>query len=299
MHVGNLRTALYAYLKAKSCGGTFVLRIEDTDQERYVEGAVGHHLQHPAGDRPDLGRGAPTRTAGYGPYIQSERMGIYMKYAKQLVESGHAYYCFCDKQRLEEMRTIQKASGQAPHYDGHCRNLSAEEVAKNLAEGKPFVIRQKMPREGKTSFEDVVYGHIEVDNAELDDQILIKTDGMPTYNFAKRHRRPPDGDQPCHPRQRVPLLHPEVQPAVRGLRLGEAGLHPLPAGDEGRPEQAVQAQRRRQLSGPRRQGLPDRGDPQLHRPVRLEPQGGAGDSLAARDGRRLPRGGDQQVPRDL
>ena len=183
MHVGNLRTALYAYLKAKSCGGTFVLRIEDTDQERYVEGAVDiiYNTLRETGLIWDEG---PDKDGGYGPYIQSERMGIYMKYAKQLVESGHAYYCFCDKQRLEEMRTIQKASGQAPHYDGHCRNLSAEEVAKNLAEGKPFVIRQKMPREGKTSFEDVVYGHIEVDNAELDDQILIKTDGMPTYNFA-------------------------------------------------------------------------------------------------------------------
>ena len=183
MHVGNLRTALYAYLKAKSCGGTFVLRIEDTDQERYVDGAVDiiYSTLRETGLLWDEG---PDKDGGYGPYVQSERMGLYMDYAKQLVASGHAYYCFCDKQRLDEMRTIQKASGQAPHYDGHCRNLSAEEVEKNLAEGKPFVIRQKMPREGKTSFEDVVYGHIEVDNAELDDQILIKTDGMPTYNFA-------------------------------------------------------------------------------------------------------------------
>ena len=183
MHVGNLRTALYAYLKAKSCGGTFVLRIEDTDQERYVEGAVEiiYNTLRQTGLIWDEG---PDKDGGYGPYIQSERMGLYMDYAKQLVESGHAYYCFCDKQRLDEMRTIQKASGQAPHYDGHCRSLSAEEVAQNLADGKPFVIRQKMPREGKTSFEDVVYGHIEVDNSELDDQILIKTDGMPTYNFA-------------------------------------------------------------------------------------------------------------------
>ncbi len=183
MHVGNLRTALYAYLKAKSCGGTFVLRIEDTDQERYVEGAVDiiYNTLRETGLIWDEG---PDKDGGYGPYIQSERMGLYMEYAKKLVESGHAYYCFCDKQRLDEMRTIQKASGQAPHYDGHCRNLSPEEVQKNLAEGKPFVIRQKMPREGKTSFEDVVYGHIEVDNSELDDQILIKTDGMPTYNFA-------------------------------------------------------------------------------------------------------------------
>ena len=126
----------------------------------------------------------PDKDGGYGPYVQSERMGLYLDYAKQLVQSGHAYYCFCDKQRLDEMRTIQKASGQAPHYDGHCRNLSKEEIEENLAAGKPFVIRQKMPGEGVTGFDDVVYGHIEVENAELDDQILIKTDGMPTYNFA-------------------------------------------------------------------------------------------------------------------
>ena len=183
MHVGNLRTALYAYLKAKSCGGTFVLRIEDTDQERYVEGAVDiiYNTMRETGLLWDEG---PDKDGGYGPYIQSERMSMYLGYAKQLIESGHAYYCFCDKQRLDEMRTIQKASGQPPHYDGHCRNLSAGQIAQNLAAGMPYVIRQKMPREGTTSFEDVVYGHIEVENSELDDQILIKTDGMPTYNFA-------------------------------------------------------------------------------------------------------------------
>jgi len=183
MHVGNLRTALYAYLKAKSCGGTFVLRIEDTDQERYVEGAVDiiYNTLRETGLLWDEG---PDKDGGYGPYVQSERMGIYKQYAEQLVNSGDAYYCFCDKDRLEEMRTIQKASGQAPHYDGHCRNLSKEEIAANLAAGKPYVIRQKMPRTGVTGFDDVVYGHIEVDNAELDDQILLKTDGMPTYNFA-------------------------------------------------------------------------------------------------------------------
>ena len=183
MHVGNQRTALYAYLKAKSCGGTFVLRIEDTDQERYVEGAVDiiYNTLRETGLLWDEG---PDKDGGYGPYVQSERMGIYKQYAEQLVNSGDAYYCFCDKDRLEEMRTIQKASGQAPHYDGHCRNLSKEEIAANLAAGKPYVIRQKMPRTGVTGFDDVVYGHIEVDNAELDDQILLKTDGMPTYNFA-------------------------------------------------------------------------------------------------------------------
>lgn len=183
MHVGNLRTALYAFLKAKSADGTFILRIEDTDQERYVEGAVDiiyntlRETKLVWDEGPDIG-------GPVGPYVQSERMGMFKGYAEQLVTEGKAYYCFCDKDRLDEMRLVQKASGQAPHYDGHCRNLSAEEIKEKLAAGIPYVIRQKMPQEGTTSFEDVVYGHIEVDNAILDDQILIKTDGMPTYNFA-------------------------------------------------------------------------------------------------------------------
>ncbi|MEG0803600.1 MAG: glutamate--tRNA ligase [Pygmaiobacter sp.] len=183
MHVGNLRTALYAYLKAKSSGGTFVLRIEDTDQERFVEGAMDiiYGTLTEAGLLWDEG---PDKDGGFGPYIQSERKGLYLDYAKQLIASDHAYYCFCDKERLDEMRAVQKASGQVPHYDGHCRTLSAEQIQKNIDAGIPYVIRQKMPRTGVTSFDDVVYGHIEVDNSELDDQILLKTDGMPTYNFA-------------------------------------------------------------------------------------------------------------------
>lgn len=185
MHVGNLRTALYAYLTARSAGekGKFILRIEDTDQERYVEGAVDiiYDTLRQTGldwdEGPDVG-------GPVGPYVQSERMGIFKGYAEQLVREGKAYYCFCDKERLEEMRLVQKASGQAPHYDGHCRNLTPEEVQAKLAAGVPYVIRQKMPKEGVTSFEDAVYGHIEVENSTLDDQILIKADGMPTYNFA-------------------------------------------------------------------------------------------------------------------
>lgn len=183
MHVGNLRTALYAYLMAKHTNGTFILRIEDTDQERYVEGAVDiiYNTLRETGliwdEGPDIG-------GPVGPYVQSERMGMFKEYAEQLVKEGKAYYCFCDKDRLEEMRLVQKASGQAPHYDGHCRHLSEEEIQEKLAAGVPYVIRQKMPETGTTSFEDVVYGHIEVDNSTLDDQILIKTDGMPTYNFA-------------------------------------------------------------------------------------------------------------------
>ena len=167
MHVGNLRTALYAYLMAKSQNGTFILRIEDTDQERYVEGAVDiiYNTLKEAGLNWDEG---PDVGGPVGPYV----------------ESGHAYYCFCDKDRLEEVRVLQKASGQAPKYDGHCRDLSKEEVAEKLAAGIPYVIRQKMPTEGTTSFHDEVYGLITVDNSTLDDQILIKADGMPTYNFA-------------------------------------------------------------------------------------------------------------------
>lgn len=183
MHVGNLRTALYAYLLAKKNNGTFILRIEDTDQERYVEGAVDiiYETLRKTGliwdEGPDVG-------GPVGPYIQSQRMGMFKQYAEQLVESGHAYYCFCDKERLDELREIQQASGMVSRYDGHCRNLSPEEVKEKLDAGIPYVIRQKMPREGTTTFHDEVFGDITVENSTLDDQILIKTDGMPTYNFA-------------------------------------------------------------------------------------------------------------------
>ena len=183
MHVGNLRTALYAYLLAKKDGGSFILRIEDTDQERYVEGAVDiiYNTLKDAGlnwdEGPDIG-------GDYGPYVQSERMGSYLDYAKQLVERGGAYYCFCTKEELENRIGHDEENGGISRYDGHCRALSREEVERRLAAGEPYVIRQKMPTEGSTTFHDLVYGDIVVDNAELEDQILIKTDGMPTYNFA-------------------------------------------------------------------------------------------------------------------
>ena len=183
MHVGNLRTALYAYLLAKKNDGAFILRIEDTDRERYVEGAVAiiYDTLRKTGlvwdEGPDIG-------GPVGPYVQSERMGMFKAYAEELVKKGHAYYCFCDKERLEEVRTIQQASGIAPRYDGHCRHLTPEEVQEKLDAGVPYVIRQKMPTTGTTSFEDEVYGTVTVENETLDDQILIKTDGMPTYNFA-------------------------------------------------------------------------------------------------------------------
>ncbi len=181
MHVGNLRTALYEYLIAKSLDGTFVLRIEDTDQERKVEGAVDiiYQTLQRAGlihdEGPDIG-------GSYGPYVQSERKDLYLPYARQLIESGHAYYCFCTKERLDMLR--ENADEPGVGYDRHCRNLSDEEVRKNLEAGVPYVIRQKMPLEGITTFEDAVYGSITVDNSELQDQILIKADGFPTYNFA-------------------------------------------------------------------------------------------------------------------
>ena len=183
MHVGNLRTALYAYLTAKSMGGKMILRIEDTDQERQVEGAVDiiYNTMRDTGllwdEGPDIG-------GPVGPYVQSERMSIYKEYALKLVELGAAYYCFCDKERLEEVRELQKASGIAPQYDRHCRNLTPEEVQAKLDAGEPYVIRQKVPLEGTTTFDDVVYGSITVENSTLDDQILLTADGFPTYNFA-------------------------------------------------------------------------------------------------------------------
>ncbi len=179
MHIGNLRTALYAYLLAKHDNGNFILRIEDTDRERLIEGATEiikstlaiTGLNYDEG--PDVG-------GNHGPYVQSERKPIYMEYAKKLIELGHAYYCFCTKERLEKLHEDDATGG----YDRHCRNLSDEEVARNLADGVPFVIRQKMPLEGVTSYVDCVFGEISMSNTELQDQILIKADGYPTYNFA-------------------------------------------------------------------------------------------------------------------
>ena len=185
MHVGNLRSALYEFLIAKHAGGDFMLRIEDTDQERYVEGAVDiiYNTMRTTGLIHDEG---PDKDGGFGPYVQSERMqtGIYMKYAKELVEKGEAYYCFCDKERLSTLKSEVVEGKEISVYDKHCLSLSKEEIEANLAAGKPFVIRQNIPNEGKTTFHDELYGDITVDNSELDDMILIKSDGYPTYNFA-------------------------------------------------------------------------------------------------------------------
>lgn len=182
MHIGNLRTALYEFLIAKSQGGKFILRIEDTDRERFVDGAIDiiydtlkvSGITHDEG--PDIG-------GPYGPYVQSERKNDYLKYALELIEKGEAYYCFCTKERLDSLKTETAEHEQIAKYDRHCLSLSKEEIEKNLEEGKPYVIRQKI-REGSTTFHDEVYGDITVDNAEMEDQILIKSDGYPTYNFA-------------------------------------------------------------------------------------------------------------------
>lgn len=181
MHIGNLRTALYEFLIAKNSGGKFILRIEDTDQERYVEGATDiiystmqqTGLVHDEG--PDVG-------GDFGPYVQSERRDLYLPYAKELVKKGAAYYCFCTKERLDAVKAESEQAFSG--YDRHCRDLSPEEVEANLKAGVPYVIRQKMPLTGKTSYTDTVYGLVEVENSELEDQVLIKSDGLPTYNFA-------------------------------------------------------------------------------------------------------------------
>ncbi len=183
MHIGNLRTALYEYLIAKSNGGDFLLRIEDTDQERYVEGAldVVFNTLKATGIEYDEG---PGKEGDCGPYIQSQRRDIYKKYAEMLVEKGAAYYCFCTKERLESLKTSDEALGTGFNYDRHCRDLPKDVIAANLAAGIPYVIRQKMPLSGTTTFTDAVYGDITVENKTLDDQVLLKSDGLPTYNFA-------------------------------------------------------------------------------------------------------------------
>ena len=184
MHVGNLRTALYAYLIAKHEGGDFLLRIEDTDQERFVEGAteIIYRTLEETGLVHDEG---PDKDGGVGPYVQSERQkaGIYLEYAKKLIDKGEAYYCFCTQERLNSLKKTVNGE-EIMVYDKHCLHLTKEEVEANLKAGKPFVIRQNNPTEGKTTFHDEIYGDISVDNSELDDMVLIKSDGFPTYNFA-------------------------------------------------------------------------------------------------------------------
>ena len=184
MHVGNLRTALYAYLIAKHEGGDFLLRLEDTDQERYVEGAIDiiYRTLEKTGLIHDEG---PDKDGGVGPYVQSERQkqGLYLEYAKKLIEKKQAYYCFCTPERLNSLRSNVNGE-EIMKYDKHCLSLSEEEIKEKLESGIPYVIRQNNPTTGTTSFHDDIYGDITVDNSELDDMVLIKSDGYPTYNFA-------------------------------------------------------------------------------------------------------------------
>lgn len=183
MHLGNLRSALYTYLFAKANGGKFILRIEDTDQSRYVPGAVDviYRTLKSIGMQWDEG---PDIGGDYGPYVQSERKNMYLPYAEQLVKAGKAYYCFCTEEELAARREEAAKRGETFKYDKHCLHLSPEEVQRRIAAGEPYVIRQNVPEHGEASFDDVLYGHIAVDCADLDDMILIKADGMPTYNFA-------------------------------------------------------------------------------------------------------------------
>lgn len=183
MHIGNLRSALYAWLFARSQKGRFLLRIEDTDQERYVEGAVDiiYNTLKDVGMDWDEG---PDNGGDYGPYIQSERKSLYLPYAEQLIKSGHAYRCFCTKEELEERREAARQRGETFKYDKHCMSLSEEEIQAKLDAGVPYVIRQNVPTTGQTTFVDEIFGSITVDNDTLDDNVLIKADGMPTYNFA-------------------------------------------------------------------------------------------------------------------
>ncbi|MBR4261887.1 MAG: glutamate--tRNA ligase [Bacilli bacterium] len=183
MHIGNLRSALYEYLVAKSQNGKFILRIEDTDQKREVEGAVQVIYDTLKVCNMHIDEG-PQEGGNFGPYTQSERVDLYKKYAQELVDKGEAYYCFCTEERLEKLREEADIRKVAFMYDGHCLKLSKEEIEEKLKNGEPYVIRQKMPKEGSTSYEDLVYGKITVENKLLEDQILLKSDGYPTYNFA-------------------------------------------------------------------------------------------------------------------
>lgn len=191
VHIGSLRTALYNYLFAKRMGGEYILRVEDTDRTRIVDGAIENMLEAMAwagvnhtegvvlGENKEI-----TQVGEYGPYIQSERLDIYKDYIQQLLDSGKAYYCFCSKERLDEVREKQKEAGETPKYDGNCRNLSKEEVEAKLAAGEEYVIRLKLPENHVIKFTDLVRGETEFNTNELDDQVLIKTDGFPTYHFA-------------------------------------------------------------------------------------------------------------------
>ena len=191
LHVGGLRTALYAYLFAKKQGGVFVLRIEDTDRERFIDGGIENIVRSLAwvGLRPDEGvdldkMGKITQKGDCGPYIQSERLDIYKKYVDELIKNGHAYYCFCSKERLDELRKMQELNKMPTGYDQHCCNCPKDEIEKRIKSGEPHVARMKMPKEGTTKFNDLIKGEVEFKNELIDDQVILKADGYPTYHLA-------------------------------------------------------------------------------------------------------------------
>ncbi len=191
LHIGGLRTALYNYLFAKGNNGKFILRIEDTDQGRYVEGALENLIQSLewSGIEYDEGvylqeDGSIVQKGDYGPYIQSERLGTYRKYVDQLIDSGHAYYCFCSRERLDSVREEQKINGLVPKYDGFCRNVTKEEAEERIANGEEYVVRLKLPRDYDIKFHDLVRGDIVINSDDSDDQVLLKSDGFPTYHMA-------------------------------------------------------------------------------------------------------------------
>ncbi|WP_069651013.1 glutamate--tRNA ligase [Caloranaerobacter ferrireducens] len=190
LHIGNLRTALYDYLFAKNQGGKYILRIEDTDRTRYVEGAIENLIESLlwVGVEHDEGvfieNGKLVQKGEYGPYIQSERLDIYKKYVDELIEKGHAYYCFCSKERLDKIREEQKSKGLTPRYDGHCRSITLEEAKKRIEAGEEYTVRLKLPANKDIKFKDLVRGEITINTNDLDDQVLLKSDGFPTYHLA-------------------------------------------------------------------------------------------------------------------
>ena len=240
LHLGGLRTALYTYLLTRRNHGTFVLRIEDTDQEREVPGAVEKIYASLAAAGLNYDEG-PNVGGDYGPYIQSQRKDLYLPYAQQLVESGHAYYCFCTREELDERRQKAAERGETFKYDKHCLHLSREEREAKLAAGVPYVIRFNMPTEGTAGFDDLLYGRLDVDCSTLDDIILIKADGLPTYNFANVVDDHLMAITLVTRGTEYLVQHAEIQPDLRGVGLGAAQVLAFAHRDGGRDPQALQA----------------------------------------------------------
>lgn len=294
LHIGGLRTALYGWLYAKKYGGDFILRIEDTDTARYVDGSVEiiYDTLRDAGILYDEG---PDVGGNYGPYVQSQRKEIYREYAEKLVELGGAYYCFCDAARLE---TLRDENGNL-RYDKHCAALSKEEVARKIAAGEPYVIRQNVPEHGTGTYHDLVYGDISVDYKEIEDGILLKSDGMPTYNFANVVDDHLMGITHVIRGTEYLSSTPKYNLMYDAFGWERPVYIHLPPHHEGRAAQALQAERRRQLCGLRGKRVREGVHRQLHRPARLEPQGQHREDDARGAQRAFFSGGDRQIARHL